>query len=120
MRLFLVLATFLVSQAAYAASDAEIVKFVEKEAKETFFPKDVKVNSLSEVKFYPNQEDSAYARMGNVCGKASVQNASKSAELVFIAPIVEKASRIHIETPTLYDLDSQGDMARRDLKIRCN
>ncbi|WP_105663285.1 hypothetical protein [Cronobacter dublinensis] len=120
MKRLLLLAVFLTSQVAYAASDADIVNFVKTKAKDSFFPHDVRVNSISEVKFFPSQEDSDYARIGNVCGKVSVQNAEKSGVFVFIAPIVEKASRINVETPTLYDLESQGEIARRDLKNRCN
>ncbi|EPN9607684.1 hypothetical protein ACT5AF_004010 [Cronobacter malonaticus] len=120
MKILFSVALFLASQSVYAASDGDIVKYVESEAKESFFPKNVKVNSLADVKFYPSQEDSSYARIGNACGKVSVQNEGKSALLVFIAPVVEKANRIQIETPTLYDLDSQGEIARGDLKIRCN
>jgi len=119
MRTLILVGTLLAAPGVMAATDAEIVNAVKQRAESGFFPKDVKVVSVNEVKFFPDDRDTAYARFGNVCGKADVAKDDNKASLVFIAPVVEKASQISIEVPTIYDLSKQGEIAEKDIQNRC-
>ena len=102
MRTLILLGTLLAAPCVMAVTDAEIVNAVKQRAESGFFPKDVKVVSLKEVNFFPDDRDTVYARFGNVCGKAEVTKGDNKASLVFIAPVVEKASQISIDDPTIY------------------
>ena len=104
---------------SFAADDAKIVEAVEKSVKTNFFPADVKVNHLEGVRFFPTDDDTAYARFGNVCGTAFVSKDGASKKLIFITTVEEKSSRINIHDPSFYDLDSNAEIAREDLKKRC-
>nr|DAE15730.1 MAG TPA: hypothetical protein [Siphoviridae sp. ctK6H9] len=119
MRTLILLGTLLAAPCVMAATDAEIVNAVKQRAESGFFPKDVKVVSLKEVNFFPDDRDTVYARFGNVCGKAEVTKGDNKASLVFIAPVVEKASQISIDDPTIYDLTKQGEIAEKDIPNRC-
>lgn len=103
----------------FAADDSKIINAVVKDVKKNFFPADVKVKSVEDVRFFPSDNDTPYARFGNVCGSAFVSKGDASKRLIFITTIEEKAARLSIETPAIYDLDGQGEVAREDLKKRC-
>ncbi|AYL05385.1 hypothetical protein DN555_26940 [Enterobacter asburiae] len=119
MKRYLFIVALLASPAVLAATDADIVNAVQKKVQNGFFPKDVKVESVTEVRFFPDDRDTAYARFGNVCGKAVVSKSNQKASLVFIAPVVEKSSQISIDGPTIYDLSKQGAIAEEDLQTKC-
>lgn len=119
MRMIILFLASLIAPCVMAASDQDIVAAVKHRAEKEFFPKDVKVESVSDVRFFPTNEDSPYARFGNACGKVFVSKGDKSSSLIFIAPVVEKSSQLHIDAPTLYDLDRQEEVARSDLLVRC-
>ncbi|EBX9237248.1 Uncharacterised protein [Salmonella enterica] len=119
MRKLILLVIILAAPCVMAASDTEIVSAVKQRAENGFFPKDVKVVSVKEVNFFPDDRDTAYARFGNVCGKAEISKDESKATLVFIAPVVEKASQISIDVPTIYDLSKQGEIAEKDIQNRC-
>lgn len=104
---------------AFAADDEKIIEAVEKSVKTSFFPADVKVNSVEDVRFFPTGDDTAYARFGNVCGTAFANKDGVSKKLIFITTVEEKSSRINIHDPSFYDLDSNSEIAREDLKKRC-
>jgi|GEM_PF-1605797 len=103
----------------FAAEDAKIIEAVEKDVKTNFFPADVKVKSVENVRFFPGDNDTPYARFGNVCGSAIVSKGEMSKRLIFITTVKEKSSQLSIETPSIYDLDNQDEIARDDLKKRC-
>lgn len=103
----------------FAADDEKIIEAVEKNVKKSFFPADVKVNSVENVRFFPAGDDTAYARFGNVCGTAFVSKDGVSKKLIFITTVEEKSSRINIHDPSIYDLESNAEIAREDLKKRC-
>ncbi|WP_064511712.1 hypothetical protein [Buttiauxella gaviniae] len=105
---------------AMAISNSEIVQQVTSDAKTKFFPEAVKVSSISDVKFFPEYEDSSYARIGNVCGKVIVTNGNENANIVFIAHVTEKSNVLMVDKPvSLYDMGHQADLARDDLSKRC-
>lgn len=103
----------------FAADDSKIIEAVEKDVKTNFFPADVKVKSIENVKFFPGENDTPYARFGNVCGSAIVSKSDISKRLIFITTVKEKSSQLYIETPSIYDLDDKAEIARDDLKKRC-
>ncbi|MGE9553869.1 hypothetical protein ACQPT2_22375 [Erwinia amylovora] len=119
MRDFIIAALCLIPIQCLALTNSDIVIQVSAKIERESFPKSVEVVSFSEVNFYPADEDSSYARFGNVCGKVSVANGKDKVDLVFIAKVTEKNSIAMIETPTLYDISKQGDIARADLSKRC-
>lgn len=105
---------------AMAISDAEIVRQVKNDAKAKFFPENVKVSSLSDVKFFPEYDDSSYARVGNVCGMAAITNGKDNATIAFIAHVTEKLNILMVDKPvTLFDMEHQSDLARDELSKRC-
>jgi len=105
---------------AMAISNAEIVQRVTSDAKTKFFPESVKISSITDVNFFPEYEDSSYARIGNVCGKATVTNGKENANIVFIAHVFEKSNVLMVDKPvSLYDMGNQADLARDDLSKRC-
>ncbi len=118
-KLLVLISALLFVPGVMAASENDIIEAVKSKAKQDFFPKDVKVESISDVRFFPTAEDTSYARFGNVCGKASISKEDKSSSLVFIVHIVEKSNQLHVDVPTLYDLDKQDEVARSDLQVRC-
>lgn len=118
-KLILGVSLIIATGSSFAADDAKIIEAVEKSVKTKFFPADVKVKSVDDMRFFPTDDDTAYARFGNVCGTATVSKDGLSKKLTFITTIEEKSSQLSIETPSIYDLDNQADIAREDLKKRC-
>lgn len=118
-KILLVATSLLLPLHVMAASDADITSLVKEKIRTDFFPEGVSIESIEDVKFFPEYEDSPYARIGNVCGKVEVSKQQNNASLVFITHVTEKSKVIMVETPTVYDMEKSIEIAREDLSRRC-
>lgn len=119
MKKILIAGLIVFSFGASAATNEEIISEVKEYAHKSLFPSDVSVDKIENVKFFPSEDDTQFARSGNACGSATISKGAITKRLVFIAQVTEKSSSLHMGTPSIYDLDGNDSVARDNLKKYC-